>query len=379
MAQSPNQRASDVYTITFKASLIVPNRDFNVEYSTAMKNITLENRWNYFYNVSDSVPNTDLELATLVESSATPESISLDIKVVFKNAPKIEMAYTIFDEDMLVRENNNNSPEGTISVIRGNAFYEKTYVLNSDEHFGLKFKINDQLIALTNSNREGELRNVPAGELWRLTFGYDLTQSITYPSGKQLLKPLMPICNAISNQPFNPIMELTSKNSYKNLGGYLSVCHPETLKKEIITAENIGAPHVPLMDTWHWGFSYMASTDNEIHPEYSVKTAGHLYGIKAIQFRISGCMKVMTREASPAPINPNVYEIKNNSNDEACSSGPGDTGWMFVDISKEISIFDNIAPYDTDLQNLINTYRNAIPKTTLDFYFNGDTHLNHIH
>lgn len=378
VAQSPNQRASDVYTITFKASLIVPNRDFSVEYSAAMRNITMQNRWNHFYNVSDGVANTNLDLATLVESTATPESIPLDIKVVFKNAPKIEMAYSIFDEDMLVR--SDNTPQGSVALVRGHSFYEKTYVLNSDAHFGLNFKINNQLTTLTASNREGELRNVPAGELWRLTFGYNLTQNALYTSGKQLLKPLRPICSAITNQTFNPILELQTKNTVTTSGGYLSVCHPKTLKKETIYAADIGAPPVELTDSWYWGFSYMPNYDEpSLNPaEYTVKNAGHFYGVKQIEFRISGCMKVMTREASPAPINPNVYEVKNNSS-ASCSTGPGDTGWMAFEITKMISIFDDTSSYDPILKELVTLYRSAIPKTTLQYFFNGDTFYEHIH
>lgn len=378
VAQSPNSRASDVYTITFKANLIVPNRDFGVDYSAAMKNITYENRWNYFYNATDGVPNTDLDLATLVEASSTPESIPLDIKVVFKNAPKIEIAYTIFDEDNLVRDNAN--VDGNVSVLRGNAFYEKSYVLNSDRDFGLNFKIMGQNVSLTNSNREAELRNIPAGSLWRLTFGYNLTQKGSYPSGKQLLKPLRPICQAIANQSFNPILELQSKTSYKNLGGFLSVCHPRTMRREVVPASDIATTPLELQDTFFWGFSYMPAKDVASTPEYIVKEPGHLYGVKNIEFRISGCMKIMTREASPAPINPNVYEVKNNES-ASCSTGPGDTGWMAYEISKTISIFDNTTQHSTvsGLQELLGVYRNAVPKTSLNFYFNGDTFYEHIY
>lgn len=380
VAQSPNQRASDVHTITFKANLIVPNRDFRVDYSNAMRNITMTNRWNYFFNTSDGIANSNLDLATLVEATATPESIPLDIKVVFKNAPKIEMAVTIFDEDMLVRE--DASPASNITVSRGHTFYEKTYVLNSDRDFGLNFKINGTPTTLTSSNREGELRNVPAGELWRLTFGYDLNQSITYPSGKLLLKPLRPICNTISNAVFNPIMELQAKKNYQDLGGFLSICHPGSMRRELISAEDMATSPLEKTDSFFWGFSYMPNLDiaSNSTDGYIVKQAGHFYGVKQIEFRISGCMKVMTREASPAPINPNVYEVKNNSS-VSCSSGPGDTGWMAYEISKSISIFDDTTSYAgvLGLNEVIGLYRNAIPKTTLQFYFNGDTFFEHIY
>jgi len=378
VAQSPNARASDVYTIIFKANLIVPSRDFSVEYSEAMRNITYENRWNYLYNGTDGVANTDLELATLIEASTTPESIPLDIKVLFKTAPKIEIAYTIFDEDNIVR--TSKAVDGNVSVLRGHSFYEKSYVMDSDVDFGLNFKLMNSVVPLTNSNREAEIRNVAAGQLWRMSFGYDLTQKPSYTSGKLLLKPLRPLCQAITNTSFNPIMELRNKNNYKTSGGFLSVCHPTTLKKEIVSAANIQTTPLELTESFFWGFSYMPDKSVAATTEYNVHEPGHLFGVKNIEFRISGCMKVMTREASNAPVNPNVYEVKNNSS-ASCSSGANDTGWMAYEIKRTISIFDNTDQHSSvsGLKELLQLYRSAVPKSSTGFYFNNDTFTKHIY
>lgn len=378
VAQPTSKKASEVYSITFKASLVVPNRDFNVIYSEAMRNISMTNRWDYFYKDNDGIANTDLELATLSEATSTPESIPLDIKIVFKSAPKIEIAYSIFDEDGIVIP--NNYVETQTQVLRGNSFYEKSYALNSDQDFQLKFKINNTLTTLTNSNREAELRNIPSGQLWRLTFGYDLTQNPAYTSGKQLLKPLRPICNEVGEIPFYPIQELRAKENYKALGGFLSSCHPDLFEKKIITAAEISTTPIELTDSWFWAFSYFPNYARPSTPNAQHVVAGHFYGIKNIEFRISGCLKVMSREASPAPVNPNIYEIKNNESAE-CSSGPGDTGWMRYDVSRVISIFDNTLPYaqTLGLKELVDTYRNAIPKNSVEFLFNGDTFFRHVH
>jgi hypothetical protein len=103
-------------------------------------------------------------------------------------------------------------------------------------------------------------------------------------------------------------------------------------------------------------------------------------GVKQIEFRMSGCIKVLTREASPAEVNPNIWEIKNNESAQ-CSSGPGDTGWMHFSISRQLSIFDNTVQYlnTMGLKELVDLYRNSIPKNTTPFEFEGDTFFEHIY
>src|SRR5690606_37840080 len=84
VAQSTSKKQSDVHTISFDATLVVPNKDFSIVYSDAMRNITLDNRWNHFYSGADGIPNTDLMLATMYDRSGVAESIPLDLKIVFK-------------------------------------------------------------------------------------------------------------------------------------------------------------------------------------------------------------------------------------------------------------------------------------------------------
>ncbi len=378
VAQSPNTKGSDVHTITFNAQLVVPNKDFDIELSDAMKDLTIHNRWNHFYNINDGVANTDLELASLIEKSETPESIPLDIRVVFKTAPIIKMNYKIFDENNLAKATTDYNE--AINIIRGYEFYEQSYELNSDSDFGFVFKINDNPVTLTNSNREAEIRDIPAGELWKLSFGYNLTQNPAYPSGKTLLKPLRPICNSIANANFSPITENDHEKSVEDLGGYVSICHPETFQKESIPSDQIDTTPLELKDTWFDSFSYMANKDESSNSESLVATAGHFYGVKSIDFNIEGCIKIYTREASASPTNPNAWELKNNESPE-CSSGPGDEDWMRFEITREVSIFDDMSQYESveGLNELINTYRNAIPKTSPDMFFNGDTFFKHIH
>ena len=89
VAQSTSKKQSDVHTISFDATLVVPSKDFSLVYSDAMRDITLENRWHHLYNGADGIPNVDLELATMHDSSGVAESIPLDIKVIFKTQAPI--------------------------------------------------------------------------------------------------------------------------------------------------------------------------------------------------------------------------------------------------------------------------------------------------
>ena len=374
-AQATSKKPSDIHTVNFNAALIIPNRDFNVNYSAPMRAMTMETRWQHFYKDNDGIANTDVELATLSEATNTPESIPLDLKVVFKTNPVIEVAYTIFNEvPLIIPDNYVTTRTGSL---RGNAFYEKTYVLNSDRDFNFKFKINNTPITIPAGTREAELRDIPSGEIWRLTFGYDFTQKAAYPSGKQLLKPLKPVCNLIDGTPFYPIQELRSKQNYTNAGGYLSVCHPNDWKRYVIQATEINSTPHELVDSWFWSFSYTPERDTSVT---GAKIAGMFNGVKQIEFRMSGCIKVLSREASPAPVNPNVWEVKNNDSPE-CSSGPGDTGWMRFSISRQVSIFDNTVQYSSTLglKELVDLYRNSISKNTNPFEFEGDTFFEHLY
>lgn len=378
VAQSSIKKQSDVHTISFDATLVVPNKDFSLNYSEEMRNISLENRWHYFYDSVDGVPRTNLPLATMSDSTGTAESIPLDLKVIFKTKPILEMSYTIFNEFPLT------VPDALIHtyvhVLRGNTFHEKTYTLTSERDFGINIKLNDTPVTLSPSGLEVELRDLPAGEVWSISFGYNLTQNFNYVSGKQLLKPLRSHCGFIKRESFNPIQERTISNNYKNIGGMLSVCHPDDFTRKVLTAEDISTNAVPATDSWFWSFSYAPQFTIADFSRYVRQRAGHFYGVKNVQFRISGCMKILAREAFPGPVNPNVYEIKNNESAE-CSTGPGDSGWMRYDISKTISIFDNTAQYSTvpGLREILDTYRNAVPKNTSNFRFNGDSFFEHIH
>lgn len=374
-AQTASKKPSDIRTVNFTANLIIPNRDFNITYSNSMRNMTMENRWFSLYRDSDGIANDDLELATLSEATNTPESIPLDLKVVFKTNPVIEIAYTIFNEVPLIIPDNYVTTH--TSSLRGNAFYEKTYVLNSERDFSFRFKINGNNVAIPNGTREAELRDIPSGEIWSLTFGYDLNQKPSYPSGKQLLKPLKPVCNLIDGTPYYPMQESSAKANYKNIGGFLSICHPEDYRRHVITASEINSTPYELTDSFFHAFSYVPQRESAMS---GVMVAGMFNGIKQVEFRMSGCMKVMSREASPLPINPNVWEVKNNESPE-CSSGPGDTGWMRFSISKQISIFDNTVQYSNTLglKEIVDLYRNSVPRNVSPFEFEGDTFFEHIY
>lgn len=378
-AQSANSIQSETYTVSFSSSLIVPNKDFEPEYSPAMQAINLKNRWDYFYNANDGVPNTELLLGDMTENADLSSASALDfkdIRVLFKTSPKIEMVYTIFDENSIYK--SSNEAAATTTIVRGYEFYEQSYALSSDRDFGLVFKING--IDTNITSKEGVLRDVSAGVNWSLTFGYDLTQAGTYPGGKQLLKPLRPICNTITNTPYTPIATSSWKKAIEDLNGFAAICHPETYKSENSSAGDLATFPLDQEDSFYDFFSYMSTKTISSDNEHKRVRLGHLYGIKSIQFRIEGCLKLYTRDASVAPINPNPWIQKNNES-ESCSSGPGDVGWMAYSLNKEISIFDDVDQYSTTpgLKELINNYNNSVPLNSVNFYFNNDVFYEHIY
>jgi hypothetical protein len=388
-AQTANSTDSEIVRINFNANLIVPNKDFNIEYSDDMKNINLDNRWRYFYDGSDGAANTDLVIADLVEKTDTETSANLDnkdVRVVFKSRPKVEMVYSLFDEENLVKD--STAIDSSISVIRSYKFFEKTYILDSENDFGLVFKINGTDVALTDginvtntsADKEGVLRDIGAGIPWRFSFGYDLTQKASYPSGKTLLKPLRPFCNSITKTPFLPITQGDFKSQVNNLGGFAALCHPDTLQVESVSSENLATYPNDTTDTFYSYFSYMPTKEISSDSQHVRIRSGHFYGIKSIVFRVEGCLKLYIRDASLAETNPNPWVQKNNET-ESCSSGAGDTGWLAYSINKEISIFDNPDQYSDipGLKEIINNFRNSVPESSVNFYFNDDDFVNHIH
>ena len=379
-AQSANSVKSETYAVTFNSALVIANKDFESEFSEDMQNMTLKTRWNYFYDGSDGTPNPELLLGKMVEKADLSAVSSLDykdIRVLFKTKPKIEMIYTVFDENSITKD--SNAPDANITIVRGYEFYEKSYSLTSDRDFGLIFKINDTSTPLINADKEAVIRNISAGVNWSLTFGYDLNQLPTYPSGKSLLKPLRPICNSITKTSYTPIATSTMRDSVNSLGGFSSVCHPETYQSETVNAASLATFPLEQTDSWYDSFSYMSSKDisNDVH--HKRVRIGHLYGIKTIKFKIEGCLKLFTRDASVSPVNPNPWSQKNNES-ESCSSGPGDEGWMAYSLDREISIFDNVDQYSTTvgLKELINNYNSSVPLNTVDFLFNNDIFFEHI-
>lgn len=378
VAQSASTQASDVTEITFNAKLIVPSKYFDINYSDAFKSFDIHDRWQYFYKNVDRSPNTDLDLASIVEKTGETESIALDLKVVFKQKPVIKIDYTVFDENNLVIKDYGYNSQ--ISVVRGYEFYEKSYSLTSERDFFLNFKINKEMVTIDEDSREAIYRNMNPDTPWELTFGYDLSQNPKYVAGKTLLKPLMPICNTLTNTMFSPLSEKKFMDAIFAAEGVAIQCHPDTLKKETVAKDEINTTTIDLVDTWYDSFSYMASKTGENTDSYQIQTPGHLYGVKTINFNIEGCFKLYTREASVQDVNPNAWEQKNEE-DAECTSGEGDEGWTKFNISREFSIFDNIEQYDDKpgLKELLNTYRNAVIKNQNTMHFNGDEFIEHIH
>lgn len=363
-AQSNNKRGTLSRTIDFETTLQIPNTNFYIEYADDVKNFTLPNRWNYYFKGQDFVPNDQFKFMTLKEIKDISEQIPLDIRVVFKEPPKLSLSQEVFFEMPL--DLDALKTIGRVTPQRGFSFYTLKSTFDSDKDFRMKIRMNNQFVTLS-SQREFQVLNLPAGTPWDMEFFYDFTQNALYNNqgdGKSLLTPLRPVCQNMSNTVFAPLQERQDKNTAIASGGYIAHCHPQTNGKVIIPQDQITTTPLELSDTYYDFFSYYP------YDQYK-KDLGHFFGVKSVTFSAEGCVRVYVRQP-----NTSNWELKSQGSaacEEEGSSGPG-SGWVYYYAERQITIFDYMNSYDgvAGLKSLMQFFGSRPLRQTPYFYFNRD-------
>ena len=374
VAQGAGYRDSEAKVIQFTVGLEIESKEFDAIVSSEMENFSLEDRFNYYFKGSDGVVNDDLDLGSLLEVNDNPEQKSLDLRVVFQETPVISIDQIVFEENMISK--TGFEATDNITIIRGNEFFEKKVELNSSKDFLLKLKLNNQDVSLVN-DKEISIRNLAAGSLWEIGFAYDLNTHPNYPSDQVLISPLRPFCNLATKTSFLPLSKIGQKSSMEQLGGYMAICHPETKNEEIILPEDMATTALEKRDTFFNFFNYLETTEFINTSEQRQIQAGGFNGIKSIEFKIEGCLKVYTRVASQLVVNPNEWEVK-SVGDLVCGET---TEWMPFSLKKTISIFDNIDQYNQviGLQELIQKYQSTGGTSRSSFNINNSYTTDHIY
>ena len=364
-AQSKNKKGTKTANIEFETTLQIPNTTFFVEYADDVKNYTLKNRWNYYYNQIDTVANEQFKFLTLKEIKDISEQIPLDLKVVFQEPPQLKIQQENFFEMPLdldaLKANSKVVPQ------RGYSFYVQKGEFNSTSDFKMKIRMNNQFVAL-QSQREFEVLNLPPGTPWNMEFFYDFTQSPAYNggNGKPLLTPMKPICNEIANTEFSPLQESQSRQTAIQNGSFISICHPKTNGKLIIPADQVATTTYDLSDTWYDYFSYYPFDDFK-------KEIGHLFGLRRVTFIFEGCLRVYVRQ--PGTSN---WELKSQSSAACEQEGETGGGWVYFYAEKQATVFDNLADFEgvSGLKSLMQFFGSRPVRQTPNFYFNGDLNNN---
>lgn len=374
VAQGAGYRDSDPSIIRFTVGLEIESKEFQSLISQEMNGYSLKDRFNYYYKGTDGVVNDDLDLGYLLEINDNPEQKSLDLRVVFRETPVITMEQVVFEENMIAT--TGYEATDNITIIRGNQFFEKKIVLNSSKDFNLNLKLNDQDVSLIN-DKEISIRNLSAGSLWKIGFAYDLNPHPLYPNGQALVFPYRPLCNLATNSDFSPLNKIGQKSSLEQLGGFMALCHPSTKGEEIINPQEMETSPLEKRDTFFNFFNYLETTEVLNTVEQRQIQVGAFNGIKEIEFKIEGCMKVYTRVASDLNTNPNAWEVKSVGN-ALC----GETEeWTPFSITQKFSIFDNIDEYNQviGLQELVQKYQSTGGTSRASFSINNSYTVDHIY
>jgi hypothetical protein len=377
VSQKDGANNSSINRFSFSLDLKIPIKSFVSSIHEEADSFSLKNRWKkYFEGGVDDIPNRDFDFAVLTDGQDVADSLPNDIRIVFKAPPVLKIKQELFVEetiDLFVLKTL-----GTVIPQRGVSFREHTINLNSDDHFRSKFKINGSDVSLTNG-REVIKRDIPAETKWNFTFAYDFLKQSSFPIGQSMLVPLKPECNLASNTGFSPNTEQDSRDGNIIAGGFTSICHPDSAKKETVTPELLSSSSLAQTDTWYDYFSYRDSFQFESTTSRKRYYGGLFTGIKSIEFSVTGCMRVYSRESSASAINPNPWEIKTENHPE-CDDG-SDTGWVYFTISKSDDIFNHASDHtsSSSLSTLIEQLSSVSPGTFPRFIFNGSEQSNKLY
>lgn len=369
-AQTSSVQGTKVSRVEFEAVLETNNTDFKVSFLTDINNYTLNNRFDYYYNNVDGVANNNFNFVSLVQKG-NPEAVPVDLKILFKERPKIEMTQELFFENPFGLDNFKLTKKD-LQEVRGESFYVKKSILTSDQHFKLKVKMLNTVQNLTDG-REIVLTNFPANTPWNVDFVLDFAQNSVYSdtSGKPLIYPLKPTCVSELNQDFLPLEDKNNKLTMIQGEGFYATCHPVTDKTLALTKSQLVSNTLPLTDTHYKFFNYapLDSTKGE---------TGFFHGIRSVKFKIEGCVRVFVKTPTSS-----TFELISDSYNQCKTQGdPNSDGWIYFQAEKTFLISDYINDYEgiPGLKSLIQSMGSRPLKSTSQFFFNNLlNNLNHIY
>jgi hypothetical protein len=371
-AESADIQGQTPVVIEFESYLQTPVTDFFIDYSDDITDFSLQDRFNFYFDGDDNVPNQNFSFFTLREDDQ-PEATQSDLRILFKNRPKIVIEQELFFENPI--DLDRFKEKGEVSIVRGQNYYVKTVSLDTDTDFNLKIRMNNSLQNLTDG-RTFEINNLPAGTPWDLEFIMDLTQNALYnnPQGISLITPYKPTCQEITGIPFAPLAAEAEKETANNSEGFLSICHPQTNQKLFLSKQDKLTTQFDTTDTFFSYFNYI--------PEDSLRNiTGHFNGIRTVTFKMEGCMRVYSRSSGGS----GNYELVSKKA-EACldanEQSQGLTGWVYFNAQKTFTINQYLNQYGgtAGLSTLIQSFGNKPVRRTPYFKFNGLTeNLEHIY
>ena len=289
------------------------------------------------------------------------ESVPVDIKILFKERPKIEIEQEVFFEMPI--DIDTLKTTGEVNVVRGEAFYVQKVVLDSDSDFKMKVRMNNQVQNLTDG-REFVVEDLPAGTPWDVEFfvNFEQNPAFTDPQGQALITPYKPTCMEITGGTYLPLGEANERIIAQNNEGFLSTCHPQVNQKVFLSKAQLATTNLDLTDTFYDFFNYVPQND-------LLNQTGHFNGIRTIKFKLEGCMRVFVKTPTSS-----TFELKSESNDACIEEGEQNAdGWVYFNAERTYTINDHIDEYEgiPGLRALIQSFGSKPILRTPHFKFNG--------
>lgn len=367
--QKAGTSATNIQDLQFRTIYMVTNLDFDTKQAPQIQNLTVSNRWNYFFSDNNgTVPNANLRVLSLEQKNRTGEVNPLDVRVSFKDVPKITVTQVVFNEvpfnlsHFVTTKSATGFPE--LIPSRGYEFKEKTIVLDSLTEYvsgsemvtaiGMNLyvagtEVHNATITDTNVTKETDrsyiVRSVPPLTPFDVSFGLNFS---TDPS---ILSPMKPICHEEKGLTFNPVVADRAKAAAVTAGNYYAHCHPDTLQTETIAA---GDSSKVRTDMWFGSFNYAPYKALPARG-VGVYQLGTFNGVKEVVISIQGCVKIDVKSPGGGS---SSWQTKTQGG-SAC--GVGFERYAYFNFQKKVSIFDLVYPTTDGLTTILGQYINSVP------------------
>ncbi|MEK2647395.1 hypothetical protein [Bdellovibrio sp. BCCA] len=351
-------------TIKFNSIISASNTAYVIAMSEAMLDFSIENRWaKYHKKVSNNnVTNDNLDLFKLSDKKGAVSNPNIDLRVIFKESPRITIEQEVFMEVPIDMNKYASSKE--ISPLRGFEFRQHLISVNSQVDFMHKITVGGY--DLVNSGLEWKRESFPSAVPLDVRVVANLTQNALYtnPHSTTLLQPLKPSCVLEKNLAFDPVKEDEDKVKNANLGKWQGTCQIDQNRTVVVDEPNSSSNTVLLKDSWYNAFDYIPLRSNK-------NAIGSMYGVKKITFKVQACFKVQTRADND---NSEFSWASVSSGGSNCGDSTSSSDWVYVNYSKTYSLTNDLEKYgnDPELKNLLDKLRVAYPVNDSAIKFNGE-------